>query len=200
MAPIAFKLRPPQHDFSRIFEVRLNQSFVENTPRKNTTITTFHAVSKEGTGLFPDFPNFCYRDCFFFQVIQTFTQMNEEACQEGLFTCTIAKRPGINTRMCWYITYSEPDAQTLQFKRVTYAQDRHVVRRDQSRSPAWRACTPTTRPLSGDFAAFLVLVRKRISFFTDMHMLPALECPILLLGRTDAARPRVHREGRNYRI
>jgi hypothetical protein len=25
---------------------------VENLPRKNTTITTFHAVSKEGTGLF----------------------------------------------------------------------------------------------------------------------------------------------------
>ena len=44
-----------------IFEVRLNQNFVENLPRKNTTITTFHAVSKGGTGLFPDFPNFCYR-------------------------------------------------------------------------------------------------------------------------------------------
>jgi hypothetical protein len=48
-----------------IFEVRLNQNFVENLPRKNTTITTFHAVSKEGTGHFTDFPNFCYRGCFF---------------------------------------------------------------------------------------------------------------------------------------
>jgi hypothetical protein len=47
-----------------IFEVRLNQNFVENLPRKNTTITTFHAVSKEGTGLFTDFPNFCYRVLF----------------------------------------------------------------------------------------------------------------------------------------
>ena len=47
------------------FEVRLNQNFVENLPRKNTTITTFHAVSKEGTGLVTDLPNFCYRDCFF---------------------------------------------------------------------------------------------------------------------------------------
>ena len=47
-----------------IFEVRLNQNFVENIPRKNTTITTFHAVSKEGTGLFTDFPNFCYRVLF----------------------------------------------------------------------------------------------------------------------------------------
>ena len=98
-----------------IFEVRLNQNFVENLPRKNTTITTFHAVSKEGTGLFTDLPNFCHRGCFFFQVIQTFTQMSAEACQEGLFTCKIAKRPGINTRMCLYITYSEPGAQTLQF-------------------------------------------------------------------------------------
>jgi hypothetical protein len=48
-----------------IFEVRLNQNFVENLPRKNTTITTFHAVSKGGTGHFTDFPNFCYRGCFF---------------------------------------------------------------------------------------------------------------------------------------
>ena len=49
-----------------IFEVRLNQNFVENLPRRNTTITAFHAVSKEGTGLLADFPNFCYRGCFFF--------------------------------------------------------------------------------------------------------------------------------------
>ena len=58
-----------------IFEVRLNQNFVENLPRKNTTITTFHAVSKEGTGLFTDLPSFCYRDCFLFPVInvQKFT-------------------------------------------------------------------------------------------------------------------------------
>ena len=48
-----------------IFEVRLNQNFVENIPRKNTTITTFHAVSKEGTGLFTDFPNFCLSRLFF---------------------------------------------------------------------------------------------------------------------------------------
>jgi hypothetical protein len=52
---------------------------------------------------------------FFFQVIQTFTKMSAETCHEGLFTYTIAKRPGINTRMCSYITYSEPGAQTLQF-------------------------------------------------------------------------------------
>jgi hypothetical protein len=41
--------------------------------------------------------------------------MSAEAWQEGLFTCTIARRPEINTRMCWYITYSESSAQTLQF-------------------------------------------------------------------------------------
>jgi hypothetical protein len=34
-----------------------------------------------------------------FHVIQTFTEMSAAARQEGLFTCTIAKRPGINTRM-----------------------------------------------------------------------------------------------------
>ncbi len=43
----------------------MNQNFVENLPRKNTTITTFHAVSKGGTGHFTDFPNFCYRGCVF---------------------------------------------------------------------------------------------------------------------------------------
>jgi hypothetical protein len=37
---------------------------------------------------------------FLFHVIQTFTEMSAAARQEGLFTCTIAKRPGINTRMC----------------------------------------------------------------------------------------------------
>jgi len=63
-----------------------------------------------------------------------------------------------------------------------------------------RACSPSTRPLSGDFAAFLVLARKRISFFTDMRMLPALACPILLLGRADASHPRVHRGGRNWLV
>ena len=57
-----YKLTPST---APIFEVRLNQNFVENIPRKNTTITTFHAVSKEGTGLFTDFPSFSYRDCFF---------------------------------------------------------------------------------------------------------------------------------------
>jgi hypothetical protein len=31
-----------------------------------------------------------------------------------------------------------------------------------------------------------------------MCKLPALECPILLLGRSDAGHPRVHREGRNW--
>ena len=36
-----------------------------NIPRRNTTITIFHAVSKEGTGLFTDLPSFCYRACFF---------------------------------------------------------------------------------------------------------------------------------------
>jgi hypothetical protein len=82
----------------------------------------------------------------------------------------------------------------------THAQARHVFRRAQSRSPAGRACTPTTRPLSGDLAAFLELVRKRISFFTDMRLLPALACPILLLGRADASRPRVHRGGRNWLV
>jgi len=45
-----------------------------------------------------------------------------------------------------------------------------------------------------------VLARKRISFFTDMRMLPALACPILLLGRADASRPRVHRGGRNWLV
>jgi hypothetical protein len=83
-----------------IFEVRLNQNFVENLPRKNTTITTFHAVSKEGTGHFTDFPNFCYRGCFFVSCHSNLTEMSAAACQEGLFTCTITKRPGINTRMC----------------------------------------------------------------------------------------------------
>jgi hypothetical protein len=43
-------------------QVKFN--FVENLPRKNTTITTFHTVSKEGTGLFTDLPNFCYRVLF----------------------------------------------------------------------------------------------------------------------------------------
>ena len=33
-----------------------------------------------------------------------------------------------------------------------------------------------------------------------MRMLPALACPILLLGRADAARPRVHRGGRNWLV
>ncbi len=33
-----------------------------------------------------------------------------------------------------------------------------------------------------------------------MRMLPALACPILLLGRVDAAHPRVHREGRNWLV
>jgi hypothetical protein len=82
----------------------------------------------------------------------------------------------------------------------THSQARHVFRRAQSLSPAGCACTPTTRPLSGDFAAFLELARKRISFFTDMRMLPALACPILLLGRADAARPPVQREGRNWLV
>ncbi len=72
----------------------------------------------------------------------------------------------------------------------THAQALHVFRRAQSRSP--------TRPLSGDFAVFFVVARKRISFFTDMRMLFALGSPILLLGRADAARPRVHRGGRNW--
>jgi hypothetical protein len=180
-----------------IFEVRLNQNFVENLPRKNTTITTFHAVSKKGTGLFTDLPNFCYRDCFFFQVIQTFTQMSVETCQEGLFTCKIAKRPGINTRMCLYINTRSLAHRLCSF---THAQARHVFRRAQIRSPAGRECTPTTRPLSGDFAAFLVLACKRISFFTDMRMLPALASPILLLGRSDASRPHVHRGDRNWLV
>ena len=75
---------------------------------------------------------------------------------------------------------------------------RHVFRRVQIRSQDGRVCTPTTRPLSGDFPVFLVLTRKRISFFTDMYMLPALVCPIFLLGRSDAVHPRVHRGGRNW--
>jgi hypothetical protein len=83
-----------------IFEVRLKQNFVENLPRKNTTITTFHAVSKGGTGHFTDFPNFCYRDCFLVSCHSNLPEMNTTTRQEGLFTCTIAKRPGINTRMC----------------------------------------------------------------------------------------------------
>ncbi len=82
----------------------------------------------------------------------------------------------------------------------THAQSRHDFRRVQILSPAGRACTPTTRPLSGDFTVFLVLARKRISFFTDMRMLPALASPILLLGRADAVRPRVHRGGRNWLV
>jgi hypothetical protein len=53
-----------------------------------------------------------------------------------------------------------------------------------------------SRPLSGDFTVFLVLTRKRKSFFTDMHMLHALTCPILLLGRAHAEHPHVDREGR----
>jgi hypothetical protein len=79
-----------------------------------------------------------------------------------------------------------------------YTQTRHVFRRSQNRSPVGRACSPTTRSLSGDFAVFLVLTRKRISFFTDMRMLPPLAYPILILGRVDVAHPRVHREGRNW--
>ena len=78
-------------------------------------IESNYKPQEEGTGHFTDFPNFCYRGCFFVSWIQTFTQMSAKVCQDGQYTCTIAKRPGINTRMCLYITYSEPGAQTLQF-------------------------------------------------------------------------------------
>jgi hypothetical protein len=45
-----------------------------------------------------------------------------------------------------------------------------------------------------------VFALKRISFITDMRMLPALTSPILLLGRADAARPHVHRRHRNWLV
>ena len=73
---------------------------IKTHERENTTISTFHAVSKGGTGHFTDFPNFCYRGCFFVSCDSNLTEMSAAARQEGLFTCTIAKRPGINTRMC----------------------------------------------------------------------------------------------------
>jgi hypothetical protein len=62
-------------------------------------ITAFHTLSKEGTGVLADLTSFCYRGCFFVSCHSNL-QMSAEACQEGLFTFTIAKRPGINTRMC----------------------------------------------------------------------------------------------------
>jgi hypothetical protein len=46
-------------------------------------------------------------------------------------------------------------------KSTSKAQDRHVFRCAQSRNPVGCAYTPTTRPLSGDFAVFLVLAHKR---------------------------------------
>jgi hypothetical protein len=82
----------------------------------------------------------------------------------------INSRP-LHTFLFSMLFFFSPSARLHSF---THAQARHVFRRAQSRSPAGRACTPTTRPLSGDFAAFLVLARKRISFFTDMRMLPPL--------------------------
>jgi hypothetical protein len=97
------RIHPPHLLFSQLPAKRLGRDWT----RKRTKLFFITPST--------DLPNFCHRGCFFFQVIQTFTQMSAEACQEGLFTCKIAKRPGINTRMCLYITSSEPGAQTLQF-------------------------------------------------------------------------------------
>ena len=41
---------------------------------------------------------------------------------------------------------------------------------------------------------------SREYLFLRTCMVPALACPILLLGRADTARPRVHREGRNWLV
>jgi hypothetical protein len=50
-------------------------------------ITTFHSLSKEGTGVSTDLPSFfVIETVFLFPVIQTFSQINMEAYHDGLFT------------------------------------------------------------------------------------------------------------------
>jgi hypothetical protein len=89
---------------SPIFEVRLKQKKLQNLPRRNTGNGVHYCIShpfKRRNWCFGRFIEFLLSRLFFlFHVIQTFMQFIAEACQEGLFTCTIAKRPEINPRMC----------------------------------------------------------------------------------------------------
>ncbi len=59
------KLRPPQHEFSRYDWTNFFwQIYLEGTQGMGF-ITVLHTLSKEGTGVLADLPNFCYRGCFF---------------------------------------------------------------------------------------------------------------------------------------
>jgi hypothetical protein len=75
--PILYSALPPKPP--KIIRLQNGlRPIAQNLPRKNTTITTFHAVSKEGTGHFTDFPNFCYRGCFF---VSCHSNLTETVCK-----------------------------------------------------------------------------------------------------------------------
>jgi hypothetical protein len=52
----------PTPSTAPIFGVRLH-FFWKNLPRRNTLITVFHTLSKEGTRVLTDLASFCYRNC-----------------------------------------------------------------------------------------------------------------------------------------
>jgi hypothetical protein len=95
--------RPPQHQLSRygrVLEKKIWKIYLEGTQGMGFTDYCISHPFKRRNWCFGRFTEFLLSRLFFCSIIQTFTEMSTEAYQEGMFTWTIAKRPGINTRMC----------------------------------------------------------------------------------------------------